>query len=92
MQQALGLISPLAADQERIELNLESLRFYGPLIRQILPVYNCYNSGVGDIGDQNMGNQQIFRPNSNTGDLGFFHGIDPYDLSLRVSSKRVSEQ
>ncbi|XWS75098.1 hypothetical protein CRYUN_Cryun01aG0055700 [Craigia yunnanensis] len=72
MQQALGLISPLAADQERIELNLVSLRFYGPLIRPILPVYNCYNSGVGDIGDQNMGNQQIFGSNSNTGDSGFF--------------------
>ncbi|XWS07886.1 hypothetical protein CRYUN_Cryun41cG0030900 [Craigia yunnanensis] len=91
MQQALGLTNALAADQERIEQNLEPLSFYGPLIRPILPVYNYYNSGVGDIGDQNMGNQQIFRSNSNTGDSSFFHGVYP-DLSLRPERESLNNE
>ncbi|XVF83333.1 hypothetical protein PTKIN_Ptkin16aG0478500 [Pterospermum kingtungense] len=58
-----------------IEQNLESLRFYGPLIRPLLPLYNYYNS-VGDFGDHhNMGNnQQIFRPNTDGIGSGLFHG------------------
>ncbi|XVF83314.1 hypothetical protein PTKIN_Ptkin16aG0476900 [Pterospermum kingtungense] len=43
-----------------IEQNLKSLRFYGPLIRPVLPLYNYYNS-VGDFGTDGIGS-------------GLFHG------------------
>ncbi|XVE99391.1 hypothetical protein REPUB_Repub03eG0194200 [Reevesia pubescens] len=84
VQEALGLIDPLAADQNRIEHNLVPLRFYGPLIKPLFPVY-------GDFGD--MGNQQIFRPNIiNTGHLEFSHGVEPNDLSLRAQRNSLNNE
>ncbi|XP_007009707.2 PREDICTED: uncharacterized protein LOC18586329 [Theobroma cacao] len=72
--------------QRRSEQSLELSRFYGPLTRPTLPVFNDYNSGVGNFSDQNMGNKQVFWPNWNSENSSFSQQVYHHNIKTQIQS------
>ncbi|KAK6234066.1 hypothetical protein QUC31_006472 [Theobroma cacao] len=84
LQQALRINSMDA--QQGVEPNLEPSRFYGPLTRPTLLVFNNDNFEVGNFGDQNMENKRVLGFNWNSDNLNFFQGVDQYNIKTQRQS------